>query len=1010
MSKKILLWLFATLLLGATAMQAKTPISGTVIDSKGDPVVGVNIIEKEVTGGSVTDVMGRFTIEATSPDAMLVFTFVGMAPIEIKAADADGKTLTLSQNSNQLSQVVVVGYGTATKEKLTGSVTSVGEREFRQGINTTATSLIAGKVAGVNITPNGGRAGDGNQIRIRGGASLNASNDPLIIVDGLPLSNDGISGLTNPLSSVNPNDIESISILKDAAATAIYGSRASNGVVIITTKKGTSGESGKKVSIDFTTNNSLATVARKVNTLTGSEFKQLVENYPNYTNQAQKDLYLGYLGYVSQIKNGNEVRSYANTDWQDEIYRPAFTSDNVLSISGAPRYLPYRVSVGYMTQDGLLKTDNVQRTTVSVALNPSLLKNHLNINVNAKGTYTSSHFGNGDAIGAALRMDPTKPVYNPLADENDLFNGYWQWTTDAAGRVPNGMATANPVSLLNSKTDIGTALRSFGNLQIDYKIHGFEDLRANINLGYDVANGYGSVVREEWAPSTFFGLGERSKYNQLRTDLMLEAYLAYSKDIGKHHVDAMAGYTYQSYKTTDNNYVKYFYDNTMDSSSIPTFPTNIEEHVLLSFYGRANYSYDDRYIVQLSIRRDGSSRFSEQHRWGWFPSASAAWRISNEAFLKNNKVISDLKLRVGWGMTGQQDGIGNYEYLSRYSQSTNTAMIQFGDQFYYMWRPAGYDIDRHWEATTTYNAGLEFGFLKNRITASVDYYFKKTTDLLNEVPLSMGSNFKNRIVKNIGEMENSGIEFNINASVLEHKDFSLDLGYNFTWNTTKITKLTLNDNDPSYPGALTGGISGGTGNTVLIHSTGYTPNTFYVYKQLYDAKGNPIEGAYADRNGDGVINESDLYHYKSSAPDFFMGFNFTLRWKNLSLSSSLRASIGNYMYYNTASDVSNYSQIINPNNFLSNTTNDIYSSTFNTRQLLSDYYVQNASFLKMDYITLAYDFGRLGNVVGLSLNFTVQNVFTITKYEGIDPENGSGIDNNYYPFPRTFNLGIKLRY
>lgn len=993
---------------------AQRTVSGTVVDSKGDPVIGVNIIEKGRSGGTVTDLSGRFTIQATSLEATLQFSFVGMSTIEALAGDVDGKTVTLSQNSKQLTQVVVVGYGTATKEKLTGAVTSVGEREFRQGLNTNASSLIAGKVAGVSITQNGGRAGDGATIRIRGGASLNASNDPLIVVDGLPISNDGISGQTNALASINPNDIESINILKDASATAIYGSRASNGVIIITTKKGTSGEAGKKFSVDFTTNNSIATIARKVDVLSGDEFRKLVENYPNYSDTKERDRYAGYLGYYN-----NGLRMYANTDWQDEIYRLAFTSDNVLSISGAPKYLPYRVSVGYTTQDGLLKTDNVQRTTASIALSPSLLKNHLNINVNVKGSYSRSHFGNGDAIGAALRMDPTKPV---TAKDMKPYNDYWQWETTPG--TQNGMATSNPVSLLNSKSDVGNALRSFGNLQIDYKIHGFEDLRVNVNMGYDLANGYGTVRREAWAPGTYFLSGELSKYNQLRDDRMFEAYLAYSKDIDKHHVDAMFGYTYQSWKTVSDNYNAYnavdtngnaieswddanaLSDGLVVKRSTPDFPDDIQEHVLISFYGRANYSYDDRYIAQFSIRRDGSSRFAPKNRWGWFPAASVAWRINNEAFLIDNSTVSELKLRLGWGMTGQQE-VGNYEYLSRYSQSTNTAQVQFGDEFYYMWRPAGYDDGRKWEATTTYNAGIDFGFLKNRIYGSVDYYYKKTTDLLNLVSIPLGSNFTNQIIKNIGGMENQGIELNINANVVNKNDFSLDVGYNFTWNTTKITNLTLNDKN--YVGVPTGGIAGGTGNNIQIHSVGWAPYTFYCYKQLYDVNGNPIDGAYADLNEDGSINENDLYRYKSPQPDFFMGFNFTFSWKGLSLSSSLRANIGNYLYNNVNSDASNYSQILNPNNFLSNTTADIYGSTFYNRSLLSDWYIENASFLKMDYLTLACDFGKLGGKVGLALNFTINNVFTLTKYTGIDPE-ANGIDNNYYPFPRTFNLGIKLRY
>jgi iron complex outermembrane receptor protein len=922
-----------------------------------------------------------------------------MATQEISVAGQSTIDVVMGSSSQSLNAVVVIGYGTASKEKLTGSVASISEGDFKKGVVTNASALIAGKVAGVNITPSSGRAGDGNRIRIRGFASLNASNDPLIVIDGLPISNDGISGQTNALASLNPNDIESMTILKDASATAIYGSRASNGVILITTKRGGEGDGSKKFNIDFQTVNSVATVARKVDVLNGNEFKKLVEEHQGYANLTEKARYLSYLGYTE-----NGVRKYANTDWQDEIYRPAFSSDNNLSISGKLPHTPYRVSVGYLTQDGLLKTDNIQRVTGSINVSPSLFTDHLKIDVNLRGSYAKSHFGNGDAIGAAIRMDPTKPV---TASGMDKFNGYWQWQTSPGNF--NSMATSNPVSLLYSKTDIGHAYRGFGNIQADYKFHFLPDLRANVNFGFDVVNGQGDVVYETWSPKYTNQGGQYTQYNQNRIDMLFEAYLAYAKDFGKNHFDIMAGYTYQSWKTLNDNFPTLNYNRT-DTLGTATFPVNKDEHVLLSFYGRANYGWDGKYLLQASIRADASSRFSPQKRWGYFPAVSAAWLINKENFLAGNTAVSNLKLRLGWGMTGQQEGIGNYDYLARYSQSENTAMIQFGDRFYYMWRPAGYDNDRHWEATTTYNVGLDYGFIKGRIYGSIDAYYKVTTDLLNEVDVPLGSNFTNRIVKNIGSMTNKGIEFSLNYIPVDNKDWTVDLGLNVTLNQTKITKLTLNDADTSYTGVLVGGISGGTGNNIQIHSVGYNPYSFYLYEQMYDENGKPLEGQYRDINGDGKVNELDRYRYKSPEPLVFLGFNVNIIYKRWTLAASLRASIGNYMYYNVASDVGNYSQILNPNNFLSNTPYDIYSSAFYERQLFSDYYVQNASFLKMDYVSLGYNFGNLGKGIKLSLNFTVQNVFTLTKYKGIDPEISGGIDGNLYPYPRTFSLGVRFSY
>jgi iron complex outermembrane receptor protein len=565
--------------------------------------------------------------------------------------------------------------------------------------------------------------------------------------------------------------------------------------------------------------------------------------------------------------------------------------------------------------------------------------------------------------------------------------------------------------LLNSVDDQSDVLRSIGNIQLDYKMHFLPELRANLNVGYDVSQGKGDKITQPWSPDKYAQGGERTKYQQDKQNLLFEFYLNYTKEFNSNNrLEVMVGHTYQDWKTTDHNYVGTdYYDSPLTDP--PSFPTSVQQNTLVSFYGRLNYTLFSRYLLTATLRYDGSSRFSKENRWGLFPSAALAWRISDEGFFKDIEVLSNLKLRVGYGVTGQQDGIGNYDHIARYDYSDPTAQIQFGDQWYHLWRPAGYDPEHRWEQTATTNVGLDFGFFKGRLFGNVDYYYKHTTDLLNTVPLPMGSNFANQITKNIGSLDNQGVEANIGVTAIDSKDYSLNIGFNITYNKTEITKLSLNDGAKSdYVGATIGGISGGTGNTIQIHSVGYAPYMFYVHKQVYDPDGRPLEGVYVDMDGNGVINEKDLYHYKSAEPDVYMGFNLDFRYKQWSLATSLRSNIGNYIYSNVNSDVGNFSQTFNPNNFLMNTVKDAVTTDFFDRELFSDYYVQNASFLKMDYLTLGYDFGKIAGAVGLRASFTVQNVFTVTKYDGIDPEIAGGIDNNFYPNPRTFVLGINLNF
>lgn len=968
-------------------------VKGTVTDTNGEPIIGANILIEGTSSGTITDYDGNFTLSAPS-NGVLAVSYLGYKPQSIRVDNRTFIYITLEEDMELLDEVVVIGYGTARKNDLTGSIAAISEKDFQKGLITEPTALIAGKVAGVQIISNGGRAGGGTTIRIRGGASLNASNDPLIVIDGMPVDAstnlDGtpkIAGASNAMAMINPNDIESMNILKDASATAIYGSRASNGVILITTKKG---QSGQKMKIDLNVQTSLATVAKRIDVLTGDEFRELVQNNP-YSQE----------NYTAMLGS-------ANTDWQDEIYRTAFTSDNNLSISGtAGKSLPYRLSLGFLSQDGTLKTDNVKRSTVGINVSPSLLDDHLNINVNVKGTYTHSRFGNGDAIGAALRMDPTKPV---KADGFDDLNGYWAWLQESGDL--NTMATRNPVALLHGRDDQSDVYRSIGNIQFDYKMHFLPDLRANVNLGYDVSKGSGRVITQPWSPAFYtkdMPSGERSRFKQNNRNLMLEAYLNYTKQLNENNrLEVMGGYTYQDWLTTNHNFPVYYFDGTTEKST-PTFEKDKPQNTLISFYGRVNYNLMDKYLLTATVRQDGSSRFGPDNRWGTFPSLAFAWRMNEEGFLKDFKNLSNLKLRLGWGITGQQE-IGNYEYLAKYSYSENSARYQLGDTFYNMYRPDGYDMKRKWESTTTTNIGIDWGFNNNRVYGSVDLYNKDTKDLLNNTPLAMGGNFTNRIVQNIGKMNNKGIEASFNVIPISNNDMHWDIGFNFTYNKSEITQLTLNDNNADYPGAIFGAVAGGTGNMLMIHSVGYRPSMFYVYKQLYTPDGKPIDDGYVDLNGDGVINEKDRYHFKSSVPDYYMGFNTSFSYKNWSIATSLRASIGNYLFNNTNYDMGTLAQVLNPNTFLMNTVPDLQNTMFYVKQDLSDYFVENASFLKMDYIQIGYNFGKIFNGLNLRANATVQNVFTITNYSGIDPEIQGGIDNNFYPNSRTFSVGLNLNF
>ena len=986
----------AMLLFSQLSFAQDRVITGRVTDSTGNGLAGVTVTAKGSRTATQTNNDGGFSITIPSTVDALIFSSVGFATREIPVISGAPLTVSLSGAGSSLNEVVVIGYGTRMKKDLTGAVTAITAKDFNKGSITTPEQLIAGKVAGVQITSNGGAPGSGSTIRIRGGASLNASNDPLIVVDGVPLAPnrnlDGtpsIAGSPDPLSLINPNDIESMNILKDASATAIYGSRASNGVIIITTKKGKSG----KPRFNFTTQNSISTLPKEADVLSPAEFR-------NYVNTH---------GTPAQIA----IMGNANTDWQNEIYDNAFTTDNNLSVSGSYKVLPYRVSLGYLNQDGILKTGNLKRTSASITLSPRLLDDHLKIDLNLKGSISHSRFADEGAIGTAVRFDPTQPVQNG----SKRFGGYFEWLDPSSTTGLRDLAPLNPVGLLEQKEDKSDVKRSIGNIQFDYKLHFLPDLHVNLNLGYDVSKGEGTIFIPDSAASSYLRSpdakhgGVDNQYKQNKSNTILETYLNYVKDLKSIYskIDVIAGYSYQDFSTTNYN----FPDRTTDGFviSTPSFPFDKPENRLISFYGRLNYTYKGKYLLTGTLRRDGSSRFSEENRWGMFPSGAFAWRLKEEDFLRNSTTVSDLKLRLGYGETGQQDGIGNYDYIARYSLANQQAQYQFGNRFDSLYRPEGYNPNLKWEQTATYNIGLDYGFFNNRITGSIDVYLKKTTDLLSIIDQPAGTNFTNKILANIGNMENRGVEFTINAQLVRNRNVTWDFGFNVTYNKNEITKLTFT-NDPTFPGNLTGGIAGGVGSTVQIQSVGYPKNSFYVYQQIYDKSGKPIESLFEDRNRDGVINVDDLYRYKSPDPKAFLGAYSNVNWNKWSAGFSLRANIGNYMYNNRFSNTGVQRNIIDPLGFLANGSRNLLETNFTgngDQYLLSDYYVENASFLRMDYINVGYNAGNLvSKHSNLRIGANVQNVFTVTKYKGLDPEVPGGIDNNFYPRPRIFSISLGL--
>ena len=985
---------------------AQIDVKGHVKDATGEPIIGATVRVDGTQTATVTDFDGNFVLKANQ-GADITITYIGYQPQTVKAAPT--VEVILQDDAAVLNEVVVIGYGAVRKSDLTGSVTAMKPDTKNKGLVVNAQEMMQGKIAGVNVTSDGGSPGGSSTIRIRGGSSLNASNNPLIVIDGVPMDNNGVKGLSNPLSMVNPQDIESFNVLKDASATAIYGSRGSNGVIIITTKKGRKGSAPQ---VSYNGSVTMSMKKKLIDVMNGDQYRAFATQL--YKGNAREEAAMAALGD-------------ANTDWQDEIYRTAWSHDHNVTLAGAIGNLPYRVSLGYTDQQGILKTSDFKRYTAALNLNPSLLNDHLTLNLNAKGMWAKTQYANTGAIGAAMAYDPTKPIYDTTSADAKNFGGYTEWKVPGESlndpswpNTYNRNATANPVALLDLNDDRAISRSFIGNADIDYKIHGFEDLRLHLTLGADISEGkQWTDVATSSPAAIYYGYHGWDKIT--KRNLTLSTYAQYYKDFAKiHHFDIMGGYEWQHFWRTQktNNWGGYPSTHAEKGGQYHDWYLHRykTENYLVSFFGRLNYILMDRYYLTATLRNDGSSRFKDH--WQLYPSAALAYKMSEEKVFKNIDWLSDLKLRLSYGKTGQQEGIGDYNYFAIYALNSGIGSYYDISGDGSIARPDAYDPNLKWETTDTYNIGFDFGAWNQRFTVGVDVYFRKTTDLLNKADVAAGTNFKNTVMTNIGSMENKGVEVTLGLKPIQTDDWYWTIDYNFTYNHNEITELI--GDDPNYF-VPTGGIGGGTGVNAQAHAVGHPAYSYYVYQQVYDKAGKPIEGQVVDRNGDGVITEADKYYYKSPMAPVTMGLSSRLEYKSWDLGFTLRASLGNYVFNNLMSGNVNMSAAelySGGNNFYGNrpvAALDYNWQTYDLEAKLSDHWVQNGSFLKCDNITLGYSFDSLfkcGNYKGIGgrIYATASNVFCITKYDGIDPEVFGGIDNNLYPRPISFILGLNLNF
>lgn len=961
----------------AFAQTVDLSVSGKVLDETNLPLPGANVSVKDTRIGTVTDADGNFLLKV-SENAVLVISYLGYESQHFTIVKGKTKiNCKLLPDAETLNEVVVVGYGSMKKKDLTGSVSNITAKDFNKGLTNSPAQLLNGKLPGVQIVSGGGSPSSGSTIRIRGGASLNASNDPLIIVDGVPLERGNIVGTGDLLSLINPNDIESMSVLKDASSTAIYGSRASNGVIMITTKRGRAG----KTEVIVSSTNSIQTVARLPQMLSADQFR----------TEAVK-----FLTPEQQRFMGN-----AQTNWFDQIFRQAFGTDNNVSVSGGiGKYVPYRFSAGFISQDGVLKTDNYKRTTLSLSLTPSFFNDYLKFNINAKYSINSTHFPNTAAISDAMRMDPTQSVYSGKSE----WGGYFEYLkSDGMPNLTN--QPFNPLGRLMQTSNVGTVNRFLGNFDVDYKLHFFPELRAHITVGYDRTDGEQESNIPSTAAFTYQTKGMYSLHKATSSNYVFSSYLNYNKEFAaiKSTLDVTAGYDYQDWLTKSPAYKTYKEDKTVEYDNVMA---DYQRHVLMSFYGRINYSFNDRYLLTATIRTDGTSRFSKNNRWGVFPSVAAAWKLKNESLFKDKEKLSDLKLRLGWGVTGQQDGIGNYNYIPVYQEGTSQNQYPFGKEFTIInGVKAAYDENLKWETTKTYNFGLDFGFWDQRLSGSVDYYTRRTTDLIARAAIPAGTNFGGSVITNVGSLKSNGVEVALNVIPIATKDWNWNIGLNMTYQNSKVDKIALVD-DPNSPGLITGVQLGY--NYIQILKPGESPYSWFLREQVYE-KGKPKEGEYVDRNKDGSIDGNDQTVGHRSTPNWLLGFNTQLDYKKWSLNIVMRANLGQYNYNGVDAEYGTQAGAFpNTGGVLVNRCEDYLYTGFMNNQNLSDYYVQNASFLKLDNLSLSYNFGQVAKCMNLKLGAQVQNLFTITSYKGTEPEIQNAYDGSFYPRARIYSLNLIL--
>ena len=999
--------------------QSKYEVKGVVVDTTGTPVIGASVVEQGTTNGVTTDLNGQYVLRVTSADSVVVISFIGYKSVSLVASSELLQNVVLEEDSEMIDDVVIIGYGTVKKDDLTGSVVAVKAEELNRGAVVSTQDMMQGKVPGLQVIPGDGGPNSGSTIRIRGMASLNASQNPLIVIDGVPVADNAGAGMANPLSLVNPNDIESFTVLKDASAAAIYGSRASNGVIIITTKKG----KGNVVNFSYNGSVGISHNFKEMPVMSAEQFRNyLTSSYPEGTPQG--DAFRKLLGD-------------SNTNWQDLVFRTGISHDHNASVYGNYNdVLPYRASVGYTGQWGTVETSKYDRATIDLSLSPKFFKDHLTVALNAKGVYNHQNYADGGAIGGAAFMNPTQDPYFRNEDgsiDKSTTNGYWNYGTGRGEEfTPNTLAGASPLSLLYDRKNYVDVYRALGNLALDYKVHGLEALRFNLNLGLDYSKSNGvdgvlpgsfqaykdtTIVKDEEGNvlNNARGYGQHNKSKAIRRNQVLDFYGNYNETWGKHNLDAMVGYSWQNFYQSDQSF-SYFNGSGDRNTNNPSLRYQ-EESFLVSFYGRVNYSFDSRYLFTFTLRADGSSKFAKDQRWGYFPSAAFAWNILNEPFMQSQEVVSALKLRLGYGQTGQQE-IGNYRYLARYSESSSNENMAFmGNAGYqYFWTPLAYDPNITWETTITYNAGIDFGFLDGRIIGSVDVYRRDTKDLLNSVTTPLGANFGTTLLTNIGSMRNQGVEFSVEFNPVRTPDWNLRIGFNGTYQHTEFTKLN-NTDDPNYavyqgkPGKGTGG------SDLTMHTVGSKPYTFYTYQQIYDANGKPVQNAFVDRNENGQLDAGDRYNTgKSPLPDFFYGLNLKLSYKNWDFGFNGHGSVGNYAFNDLFASNSTASTDINAgilSNYATSVLKTGWTDGNSQEQWYSDAFLENASFFRLDDITLGYTFKKLGNSdLSLRLAAGVQNVFVITKYSGIDPEVSSkeGIDGAVWPRPRIYSLRVNLNF